>query len=326
MKKKLLSLLFVGLLIFSLTACGSSKNNTDNKEGNVSEKASSTVENIEEADNEEAPENKSSEAIETSSETDSASTENLDSNAGQTIDEQVLFDDEKVELTASNLQIDQSTGNVLIDLTLVNNRDENIMLTANTIYVNGMDTNGAAYASADKSETGGGNVAVYGDALKENGIDSIETIEFEMSAINNDTYEDLFSTKKLIITFNGSVHNSTESESSAAETTYKFFGFYKDQTYIEYSSSDLSSHYVTLTDDGKGYLYLGDDNQGDITEWTGDGDDFVLKAGVSVFDGNSYCKDGILRLDIDDFTLVFLADGTTGEDIGAISAEEYKAR
>ncbi len=292
----------------------------------VQEKTETTAEMVEEAEIEETSEEDSSESEEASSETNSDTDENSNTDDGQTIDEQLLFDDEKVELTASNLKVEQSSGNILIDLTLVNNRDENVMLTANTIYVNGMDTNGAAYASADKGETGGGNVAIYGDALKENGIDSIETIEFEMSAVDNDTYKDLFNTKKLTITVNGSAPKTTSSEASNGETTYKYFGLYKDGTYIKYSSPDMDSHYVTLADDGSGYLYLGEDNKGEINGWTGDGDDFVLKAGVSVFDGNSYRKDGVLRLDFEDFTLVFLADGTTGEDINAVSAEEFKSK
>ena len=86
----------------------------------------------------------------------------------------------------------------------------------------------------------------------------------------------------------------------------------------------MDSWYVTLKDDGSGYIYFGDDNEGDITEWKGEGDDFTLEAGVSKFEGNSYRKGDVLRLDFDDFTLVFLANGVTGEDIDAISAEEFK--
>ena len=65
--------------------------------------------------------------------------------------------------------------------------------------------------------------------------------------------------------------------------------------------------YVTLRDDKTGYLYLGDDNQGEISSWSGSGEDFTMKAGISVFEGDSYLKDGILRLDFDGYVVVFLS-------------------
>ena len=318
--RKTMTILMALLVVFSLVACGGKSEPAEP----AKEATEETV--AESKEKEEEEETETEEEAETEvSETEESTKQ--DTGGEQVVEEQVIFDDESVVVTASNLLIDESTRDMLIDLSIENSRKEEVMMTADKIFVNGTEVNGAAYVTAEAGKTGRGNVAVYGDSLKENGIDTLETVEFEMSAIDNKTYENLFETDKLMIevTSGGSSSgDDAKSEENGDGTTYKYFGVYADNLYVETPNQKMDSWYVTLKDDGSGYIYFGDDNEGDITEWKGEGDDFTLEAGVSKFDGNSYRKGDVLRLDFDDFTLVFLANGVTGEDIDAISAEEFK--
>ncbi len=329
--RKTISMLMAVLVAFSLVACGGKSEPAEPVKEASQETAAEPEEKEEEPEKETEEEVTETEASETEVEEEQ---EDSSEEGTSVVEEQVLFDDESLVLTASKLLIDKNTGHVLIDLTLENNRKEKVMMTADKVLVNGTEVNGAAYVSADAGETGGGNVAIYGDSLEEKGIDTLETVEFEMSAINNETYENLLNTGKLVIEVtNGGApapkdDKASDSEAQAEEngegTTYKYFGVFADNLYVETPNQKMASWYVTLNDDGSGYLYFGDENKGDITGWKGEGDDFTLEAGISKFEGNSYRKGDVLRLDFDEFTLVFLANGVTGEDIDAISAEEFK--
>ncbi len=109
-----------------------------------------------------------------------------------------------------------------------------------------------------------------------------------------------------------------------ASDILRYFGMYVDGTYIETADNkDMDGWYVRLDSDGKGYLYLGENNQGDISEWSGEGDSFVMKAGVSVFSDDCFLDNGVLRLGFDSFVLVFVADGTDMDALGAVSQAEW---
>ena len=79
---------------------------------------------------------------------------------------------------------------------------------------------------------------------------------------------------------------------------------------------------VRLDADGKGYLYLGEDNQGPIDRWTIEGEALQFKAGVSVFDGT--ITDGLMTLVVDDgFSMCFLAPGASADGISPLSLDDY---
>lgn len=108
------------------------------------------------------------------------------------------------------------------------------------------------------------------------------------------------------------------------EVKFKYYGYYLDDNIVRIEDDDMDKWYVTLKEDGSGYLYLGDDNQGDLGGWEGMGDDFVMKAGISVFEDGSFLKDGALGLDFDGNILVFLSDDANLEKLHPITLDEYK--
>ena len=90
--------------------------------------------------------------------------------------------------------------------------------------------------------------------------------------------------------------------------TYNGYALYENGSYITEEYNDMfKTWYVKLDKGGEGYLYLGDDNKGDLTSWSMDGDKLKLEAGASVFEGKSCIKDGVMLLDFDDFIIIFLS-------------------
>ncbi len=111
---------------------------------------------------------------------------------------------------------------------------------------------------------------------------------------------------------------------AAAETSagkYTALGMNMGQYVVKTDS--LDGNYLDLKEDGSGYLYFGEENQGDITSWEETGGTFTMKAGVSEFEGT--LKDGILDLKIGDaFVIKFAGDGADTSAYKIITAEEYQ--
>ena len=103
---------------------------------------------------------------------------------------------------------------------------------------------------------------------------------------------------------------------------YDAVGLYLNDHYVRDEMFD--GWYLELEDDGTGYMYFGEDDQGDISGWRMDGDSLTLKAGVLVFEGKSTIKDGILLLDFEnDMIVAFCSPEVDRTSLGIISADEY---
>ena len=114
-----------------------------------------------------------------------------------------------------------------------------------------------------------------------------------------------------------------------------FGSAYMDAVFAEYGAKakelnetyfvapDMMADYkITLAEDGTGYLYWGEDNQGPIDWWTLDGNALQFKAGVSEIGGT--LADGYMTLLVDDgFTLCFAAPGARVPAVELISMDEY---
>ena len=188
---------FIGLVIWGMSLIKDDQSKADQQESTIAaesdKKQNSIEENVKEEKNEK-PKTDDTDKKEANEAENSNGAEMMPA-----VDEQVIYDDKDLKITASYLRIDTQNGNVLISLDLENNSKENVLMTANKIYVDGTLVDGAAYCSADKGETGSGDVAINGDSLKENKVDEFfKKVEFEMDVANSD-YEDLFKTEKLTI-------------------------------------------------------------------------------------------------------------------------------
>ena len=113
-----------------------------------------------------------------------------------------------------------------------------------------------------------------------------------------------------------------ELENQKFEGRYDILGLYLDDNYVK--DEMFAGWYLELDEDGEGYMYFGENNQGDISEWSMNGDNLVLKSGVSVFEGKSTIKDGVLLLDFDnDMVVAFASESADRSKIKVLSSDEY---
>ncbi|MCR5475237.1 MAG: zinc-ribbon domain-containing protein [Lachnospiraceae bacterium] len=312
------------VLIFVLASFAPDKKATDSKAENTTVEAQSAPEaqKEEEKVEETVPEQN----------TDEAEDKPLYGDPG--IEEQVIYDEGGVKVTATGFSADKATGHVLIDIKLENNSGQELLITNDGTRVNGIEMDGAFYCRAENGQTYEEKFALTGPTLKDKGIDRIETIEFSLTGCDND-YNDVFTTPSLMIKTDlaGDVSGAEDKKDQTeedqdwtvkGEVKFKYYGYYLDGNIVRIEDDDMASWYVTLKEDGSGYLYLGDDNQGDLGGWEGMGDDFVMKAGISVFEDGSFLKDGALGLDFDGNILVFLSDDADLEKLHPITLDEYK--
>lgn len=91
---------------------------------------------------------------------------------------------------------------------------------------------------------------------------------------------------------------------------------------------EMKENNVILNADGTGSLDWGEGNKGPISEWTAEGENLVIKAGVSVM--NATLKDGILTIDLsgEGYTMfsVYVSDGADTSSMPVVSADEYTAQ
>ena len=114
---------------------------------------------------------------------------------------------------------------------------------------------------------------------------------------------------------------STDLSQYAGE--YVFYGTYLDDYYV--TIEDLEGTSTVLDADGTGYLNWGKNNEGPIKEWTADGNDITIKAGISTISGQ--ISDGVMILHIGDpgseFLECYVTEDADTSQMPRITAEEW---
>ena len=134
-------------------------------------------------------------------------------------------------------------------------------------------------------------------------------------------------------------------EAGASDTAsyageYAFFSTYLSSAYMDILFSDYGVHaaiedeqhvanesmvenYVTLNEDGTGYLYWGEDNQGSL-EWSPAEEAGFIRISAGVSEMEAVLQDGLLSIAIDEgFTLCFASANADTSDIEVLSMEAY---
>ncbi|WP_139355607.1 hypothetical protein [Oribacterium sp. C9] len=267
------------------------------------------------------------------------------------IEEQVIYSENGVEITAVSILVEDGTGNVALWLKLKNETDDKLQIIGKTMYINDIYVDSSIYIGAEAGETEYHVSLVTGEELEKKKIDKIEKMDFDLEGLNS-KYKTVFETDLLhldvgTVSKSAKSENKKESKSGKSEKSdaksgkkdktdktgksgsktskgskakddhsevdgeekFWFYGYnIGGKYYPEDENKDMLKWYVTLKDDGNGYLYWGDDNKGDIEYWKGSGDDFSMQAGISDFTDGCSLKDGILKLDIDGIVIVFITD------------------
>ena len=120
--------------------------------------------------------------------------------------------------------------------------------------------------------------------------------------------------------------DTSSKEAEAAAGKYTFYAVRMGGSYI--SVDEMEGQSVTLNADGTGELDWGENNRGPISEWTINGENLVIKAGVSVME--AVLNDGVLMIDIssDEYSwyTCYVNDKADTSDMKRISADEYAAQ
>ncbi len=353
MRRKLLALILAAMCAFLLVSCGVADAFKKGYEEAAAESRAKEAQAAAETQTEVKAEAESPAEKETQKETETAASQETaesGSYGNPYVEEQLLYDKDGVRISAIGIGVDDLPGMVSLYLKLENNTDKRLTVvcpTGEDVLVNGIAVDNAIAISAGPGETREEGALLMQDSLNEKGIDKIETIEFALTGVDGD-YEDVFKTDvlKVEVGSGGAASGSLDkasvkdtmdkadkttekkdekssNESGKGAGTYNYFGFYVDGTYIDGDDPELDPWYVTLKDDGTGYLYFGEDNKGDITEWSGWGDDFTMKAGISVFGDRSFLNDGVLALDFDEYVILFTTKDADLSKYKVMTADEY---
>ncbi len=241
------------------------------------------------------------------------------------IDEQVIYEGDNFKVYATKLEVDSLTGHVTLSIKLENNTNESLMVLGDTVFVNDEKIDSALYVEANPGESIENSGYIMNDSLKDKGIDKFESLVVYLDGYTGD-YVEVFSSEKAVIQLKSEDASEDGEEDVIVESKkYSFFGYYMNDMYIKVDDPEVNGWYVELRNDGTGYIYFGDDTQGEVTSWSGTGDDFNMQEGAATFGEGSSLKDGVLSLDCDGYVVVFLSDEADADSLNAVTLEEYSA-
>lgn len=189
MKKKTAYLLGILLTLSMLTGCGSSGTNMQDKEiSGVSNPASGT-------------ENPTSDA--NHSKSDAANTGNNSSNEGKnqatkvTIEEQVLYDENDIKITATGME--DSLFGTDLKLLIENNSGKSITVQARNSNVNGYMVDTMMSADVASGKKANDSLTFQTSGLKDSGIEQIAEMEFSFYIFDSDTWDTILETDLITV-------------------------------------------------------------------------------------------------------------------------------
>ncbi|HKL79924.1 MAG TPA: hypothetical protein VJ888_05755 [Mobilitalea sp.] len=189
--KMFITLLITSVLLFSLSGCGSDKED-DNKNGNITDETD---------DLKVTPDAGAKEDDDTGTEEDKDNTSvdetDIDSDK-VTIQEQVLFDKEKIKITAISMEEDIYLGPE-IKLMIENNGDTDVTVQARELSINGFMIEPVFSTEVAAGKKSNDSLAFYVEELEANGIDKIASIDFKFDIFSTETWDTLVESDTIIL-------------------------------------------------------------------------------------------------------------------------------
>jgi hypothetical protein len=196
MKNKRLALFLTVLLIFSLSGCG-----TKTKEDNGSKTENNTTQS-----NTDTNQSNNTIADNTAGTNDNTgSVQNTGTNTGETIEEQVLYDQKGIKITALSMKEDPFLGSE-INLLIENSSKINSTVQVRDVSVNDFMIEPTFSSDVAAGKKANDSISFLQQDLERNAIGKIATVEFRFSIFNTDTFDTIAESD--IITINTSAKDT----------------------------------------------------------------------------------------------------------------------
>ncbi len=199
MKKRLLVILLSLLMVFSLFAC-SSKKDDDSKDAKSSSEDSDKDDADEEDEDKKDKDKEDEDKKDEDKKDDEKKDDNKDTSSGEVkIEEQVLLDQDGIKITAVGLAPDEIFDAQSIELDLENNSDQNVTVQLSNVSVNGymiMPLFSADVAAGKKTKE---TIEFYNYELADCGIEKIAQVELQFNILNSESYETIFDSEMISI-------------------------------------------------------------------------------------------------------------------------------
>lgn len=187
MKKLISGLIFVGMIFAAMlmaVACGS-----EGTKKEITDSEDNTKDNV----NEDTDKDRDSE----NNDEDTSNTD-TDKRALETIDETVLFEQDGVKVTATEIVNDPIWGKG-IKVLIENNSNKNVAVQCNTIVVNNYMINDLFSSEVAAGKKSNETITLLTTNIDEAGINTIAEINISFHVIDSESYDTLFDTEEVTI-------------------------------------------------------------------------------------------------------------------------------
>lgn len=217
--RRIITLLFVFILVFMFNACESNIN----ENSAPAESSQALSEASEEESKDESIEESAEESIDESKEESAEASDDVSGDdAGFTVEESVIYDENGIKITVKGVSSDDLMGTIDLKLLVENSSGENLTVSAELCSVNGVMVTPLFIAEVAPEKKANETLSIFVEELNRLEIDNIADISFELRIYNTDTYEDIAVTD--VITVKTTADGLQQEINSEGKTIYEADG------------------------------------------------------------------------------------------------------
>lgn len=221
--KKVLAVTSAILMMTTLIGCTAETENSTN---------SGKVETSQNSENKVTKENNKKDENEEAEVTAKSTPE--EKNEADETKEQVVYDENDVLIVYTGIEQDDILTDAKFNFRIENNSEKALTISSDNVSVNGYTISGMVYEEIAAGKKVNTSIELYDYEMEENGISTINYIEFIFKCIDSETYSTVFETDITKITIN----EGTETENTANENSELLFE--QDGISVYYSGLDES--------------------------------------------------------------------------------------
>lgn len=146
-----------------------------------------------------------------------------DTKAETAIEQQVIFDQDGIIITATGIDFNSSFMGPEIKLLIENNTEKNLTVQARNVSVNGYMVDTSMSADVSPGKKANDSLTILNGSIKECGIEDIAYADFSFHIFNSDTWDDSIDTEMIHIE-TSCVNSYTQSYDDSGEVIYENSG------------------------------------------------------------------------------------------------------